>query len=503
MFVRRLPFHFVLYFCLSLQLAFSAGRDSDRAGAVRIYEQATKLNAELHGKSASSRTPQAYRQVLQKLEEVLIKDPHFDGCDDSLYLMGKLYQEMGERFKQPRYFQQASDTYARLVTQYPKSSFAADALMAAGEISLGPLQNAESAAADFQRVVSDYPASPQAKSARQQLGKLEKAELSNPPAAPPAPVTEPTGRPEAENPVPESDILSVTPLPTPEKAKVADKPDTHEKHPLPVPAATPTKRMDAPRPAKPTASGVNTLTRTLGLKTRRIVIDPGHGGHDTGTIGKNGLKEKDLALDVALRLRDLLRERLDAEVILTRDSDVFIPLEERTEIANRHKADLYISIHANSSRSTRVSGVETWVMNFARNQAERELATRENAASHRTIADLENLVRTIAKQEKREESKELARCLQKRLQAEMARMNPSSRGRGIKQAPFVVLAGAAMPAVLTELAFLSNPKDASALQKEKPRTAAAQALYQGIRDYVQTLSAESSMSLNNTRTAQQ
>jgi N-acetylmuramoyl-L-alanine amidase len=229
------------------------------------------------------------------------------------------------------------------------------------------------------------------------------------------------------------------------------------------------------------------------LKAGIVVIDPGHGGHDTGTTSKSGLQEKDLALDLALRLKSLLKERMGVEAVLTRSKDTFVSLEERTHIANKHKADLFISLHANHSSSSRVSGVETYVLNFARSVYERELAARENAAAHYRIADLEDLIRAIAHEEKLAESVEFARFVQKSLQAEMTRQNPSSRSRGVKQAPFVVLAGSAMPSILTEVAFLSNPRDSAALSKEKARAATAEALYKGIFGYVQSLSQEASL----------
>jgi len=174
-------------------------------------------------------------------------------------------------------------------------------------------------------------------------------------------------------------------------------------------------------------------------------------------------------------------------VILTRDADVFVPLEERTRIANQHKGDLFISIHANFSSQARTTGVETFVLDFARTSSERELAARENASSQRTIAELEDLIRIIARREKLQESRELARLIQSRLQTEMKKQNPANKNRGIKQAPFIVLAGASMPSILTEVAFLSNKRDAESLQQPKNRQATAQALLTGIREYVRAL----------------
>ena len=162
------------------------------------------------------------------------------------------------------------------------------------------------------------------------------------------------------------------------------------------------------REARPTAAGDRSLTRALGLKIGKIVIDAGHGGHDTGTIGPNGLLEKDLVLDVAKRLGRLLQARLGAEVIYTRQDDTFIPLETRTAIANREQADLFISVHANSSRDSDARGVETYYLNFTSSPEALEVAARENAVSEKSIHELQDLVKKIALKEKIDESREFA-----------------------------------------------------------------------------------------------
>src|SRR6202049_529010 len=162
------------------------------------------------------------------------------------------------------------------------------------------------------------------------------------------------------------------------------------------------------REAQPTASGDRSLIRALGLKIGKIVIDPGHGGHDTGTIGPNGLEEKDLVLDVSRRLGKLLQTRLGAEVIYTRKDDTFIPLETRTAIANQEAADLFVSVHANSSHDPDARGVETYYLNFTSSPEALEVAARENAASDKSLHELQDLVKKIAMKEKIEESREFA-----------------------------------------------------------------------------------------------
>ncbi len=240
--------------------------------------------------------------------------------------------------------------------------------------------------------------------------------------------------------------------------------------------------------AQPTRDGNSTLTRVLGLKIGRIVIDPGHGGHDTGTIGPTGLMEKDLCLDVALRLEKIIQQRLPgAEVLLTRSDDTFIPLEERTEIANRAKADLFISIHANSSRDHAARGVETYYLNLKGSAEAMEVAARENASSQQGIHDLQDLVKRITQTEKIDESKEFAQDVQGSLSQRIQKVNRTVKNRGIRKAPFVVLIGADMPSILTEISFLSNPSDEQLLKKPEHRQRVAEGIYQGVAAYLQSL----------------
>ena len=240
--------------------------------------------------------------------------------------------------------------------------------------------------------------------------------------------------------------------------------------------------------AKPTASGDRSLIRALGLKIGKIVIDPGHGGHDTGTIGPNGLEEKDLVLEVGRRLGKMLETRLGAEVVYTRKDDTFIPLETRTAIANQQRADLFISIHANSSRDSGARGVETYYLNFTSSPEALEVAARENAVSEKSIYELQDLVKKIAMKEKIEESREFAGDVQQSLHSGLASKSPAIRNRGVKKAPFIVLIGANMPSILAEISFVSNPTDERRLETGEYRQRIADSLYQGIAKYVNGLS---------------
>jgi N-acetylmuramoyl-L-alanine amidase len=246
--------------------------------------------------------------------------------------------------------------------------------------------------------------------------------------------------------------------------------------------------LTPPTESKPTRDGQRSLTRALGLKISRIVIDAGHGGHDTGTIGPHGLMEKDLCLDVALRLGREIEEKLpNAEVIYTRKDDTFIPLEQRTAIANESKADLFISIHANSSHNEAARGIETYYLNFATSEESMEVAARENALAQGSLHELQDIIKKIARNEKIEESKELASDIQDSLTHRLQLVSQDERNRGVKKAPFVVLIGADMPSVLSEISFISNPSDEKLLKKTDQRQRVADGLYRGIASYLDSL----------------
>ena len=276
-------------------------------------------------------------------------------------------------------------------------------------------------------------------------------------------------------------------VPTPSRAKtVAVPPGLLSPQIKPAPAVSKTAGIAAP--AKKDSAGDRSLVRVFGLKLGKVVIDPGHGGHDTGTIGPNGLMEKDLVLDVALRLGALITQQLAAQVVYTRADDTFIPLEDRTKLANDEKADLFISIHANSSPEPSATGVETYFFNLTSDKSGFDLATRENATSASSISDLNDLLHRAVLQTKLEESREFAQKIQSSLWESSTKMNSHSRDRGVRQAPFVVLIGATMPSILAEIGFVSNPHDEKLLRRNDQRERIAEALFKGVSQYASSLS---------------
>jgi len=254
-----------------------------------------------------------------------------------------------------------------------------------------------------------------------------------------------------------------------------------------LPQTPPVTQIPAIAPPKHVAGGPS-MARQLGLGISRIVIDPGHGGHDPGAKGKD-INEAELVLDVALRLEKLLAAVPGVEVVLTRRTDDFVPLQERTAIANREAADLFLSIHANANSNGQGRGVETYFLNFANNLSAAAVAARENAASGQTMGALPDFVKAIALNNKLDESREFARQVQHAMIERLRPANKTIRDLGVKQAPFVVLIGAAMPSVLTEVSFVTNPQEAKLLKGAAYRQRIADALFNAIRKYQTSLKA--------------
>jgi len=255
-------------------------------------------------------------------------------------------------------------------------------------------------------------------------------------------------------------------------------------HPYESPAK-PTLTTPA-KPPQPTKSGY-TMIRQLGLGVQRIVIDPGHGGRYPGCIGKGGLQEKHVVLDVSQRLKKLLESKTDLEVILTRESDIHLPLENRPVIANQKQGDLFISIHANAHRNRKLSGVQSFYLNFSTDPSVLETAAKENATSTKNISEMMDIIRKIARNTKIEESKEFALKIHKSLVKCLSQKYRNVKDMGVRGAPLWVLIGGKMPSVLIEVSYLSNSTEESRLRSPQYRQQVAQGIYEGILEYIDSL----------------
>lgn len=301
-------------------------------------------------------------------------------------------------------------------------------------------------------------------------------------------------------------VVPMAPLPAPVKSPMPVPPPPMAAPPVPakaavVSAATPPppvpttegsavavmpERAAAPEPPNSNSAGGFSIARQLGLGVSRIVIDPGHGGRDPGAQVKD-LDEAALTLDIALRVEKLLQNEPGLEVVLTRRSNVYIPLEERTAIANREGADLFLSIHANASRNEAARGVETYFLSFASSPEAEAVAARENSANDGEMHNLPDLVKAITLNNKLDESRDLAAMVQEALVTRLRRSNKNVRNLGVKKAPFVVLIGAGMPSVLAEVSFVTNKEELQLLKTASYKQRIADALHAAVMRYRRSL----------------
>ncbi|QOX80653.1 N-acetylmuramoyl-L-alanine amidase [Trichlorobacter lovleyi] len=251
-------------------------------------------------------------------------------------------------------------------------------------------------------------------------------------------------------------------------------------------AAAPPARTAAEEP-KAERAPRSTKKHPAISKIRRIVVDPGHGGHDPGAVGQTGLQEKDVVLSIGLKLREKLREELGLDVVMTRSTDIFIPLEERTAIANKVNADLFVSIHANAAPNRNAAGIETYYLNLAKTEKVAQLAAKENGTSLEKVSTLQAILFDLMANYKLNDSAHLAEEVQKSLYKTNKSKYPDTKNLGVKQGPFYVLVGASMPSILTEVAFISNSTEESHLKDSSFHDLAADGILDGIRGYISSL----------------
>jgi N-acetylmuramoyl-L-alanine amidase len=405
--------------------------------------------------------------------------------------------------------------YDAVVRRFPTSSYVDNALWEGARIAREAFewyiqeQDRSAARRMLALLVSDYPSSPLVPKAREALYRLDAHPAPSERPAPPTsthPVSPkpPGGEPakvSPPKPARRAPLLQAHRLPSPwgvlpgyEPFK-SEWPRSQNVEPYSPPAES--RSIDAvapgsvplpapkapPLPAAP--RGPVSLARQLGLGASRIVIDPGHGGHDPGALGA-GISEADIVLDIALRLESLLNTA-GVEAVLTRRTDEFVPLDRRPAVATREQADLFLSIHVNASRVRSARGIESYVLNFATDPDAEAVAARENASTTHTMSNLPEIVRAITLNNKLDESRRFAALIQRTLAAQLNTSNTGLRDHGVKQAPFVVLIGAEMPSVLVEVGFITSPQEGRLLMSAGYRQRIAQALFDAVRGYQRSL----------------
>lgn len=530
-----------------------------------LYDRAMDLEQQLKSSGKIQQSLGQWKQVVEAYRKVYYAYPSSGYCDNSLFRVGALYGEMGNRFHDTLYFRRASSTFQFLIEQYASSSMIEEAMLEYIRINRSELKQ-ESEARDMEArlrkiapetaaaALKDSPATAiqpaTLKSLRHYMGTnytrivldfdrevtFRRNRLSDPDRL----------YFDFDNTVAYKELLEqnfqvddgflkqirvgqnsyrtarvVLDLKSIENFEVfslyhpyrivIDVQGTKTVAAAPAPPAVltpapPSAPLDAPKitetvetPAAPAemakanTSGKYSLARQLGLKVRRIVVDAGHGGHDPGAM-HNGLREKDITLDVAQRLRRILEDDYGFEVLMTRDDDHFVALEERTAFANSHNADLFVSVHVNSSRNRRAKGVETYYLNFATTPEAMEVAARENAIAEKNMGELQKLTTAIALNTKIEESRDFAGLIQAGLVGRLQK-DYSISSLGVKQAPFYVLIGAQMPSILAEISFISNQRESELLDNIPYRQSIAEGLAAGVKTYIETL-AESRLTRN-------
>lgn len=322
--------------------------------------------------------------------------------------------------------------------------------------------------------------------------------VTAPSAGKPSATPAPAGATTATSPDPKTPAKPASPAakpaaqpPAPAGAS-ADKPAAERPKPagsgtLPQPSAGEPGSAGPLPPPKPNLDGRRSLTRILGMKVGKIVIDPGHGGKDTGSIGYGGIREKDVTLAIAKKLKAELESRLNIEVLLTRETDVFMPLEQRTAMAGVENADLFISLHANASNDSKAAGIETFYLGLTRDSRTQLLAAVENASAQQNLSQLEDVIKKITMYEKVNESRDFATKVHRKMIGAVRKLEPSVRDRGVKKAPFVVLIGTDIPAILLEIGFISNKREAQIISQTDSQSRVAQSISLGIEDYLASL----------------
>ncbi|MEE2822669.1 MAG: N-acetylmuramoyl-L-alanine amidase [Acidobacteriota bacterium] len=530
-------------------LTSSLATARDRPGAIVAYKKADAHRKKLLQTPTSNRTLKQYERAISLYTVVIDKDPTSGVSDDALYAIASTYDSMFGHFGKDLYRRRAIYYYKFLAREYPLTRYKSPALSRATSLESKPLHSLKpKVQTDLATVLQIVPCSTEdwtriwifldreVEFQKQTLLKpdrvyfdLQESRLQSDLVGKTHAVNEPSLKQlrvrqnqdtvvrvvldfDQLKPMTVSRMTYYDPVRIVIDAKRTEK----EVAPLQLLAAcqqlsdtsavairragysldgmTAESITDLPTPAPitpatpaPNLDGDLSVIREMGLKAARVVIDPGHGGRDAGTTGPSGLKEKDLVLSVSTRLKELLERRLGLDVTLTRTDDSFVPLEERTAIANKLRADLFLSIHANATRDRRVTGVETFFLNFSSNADERAVATRENAGSQKNIRDLEDMVKGILLGNYTEESEDLAHVVQESLYSTMKNAHSAVRNRGVKKAPFIVLINLNMPGILTEVGFISNPKDESYFKNKSGQNQAAEALYEGVKKYLDSL----------------
>ncbi len=557
--MRNLFIYFFLFFFLFSTPLFAPDAEAKKDQADLITAKRFKQAAALYNNISFNRgeeRQERWRHCISNFQQVYYVNPSHKTAPLSLFMLGKAYGQIYDRFNSPDDLRQSIGYYEDLSLFFPKHRLADDALLVLGRIAMEKKKDPQKAKKLFARIIAVYPDGDMADSAAMLLHRINgsaptlisdqtKSHKENLPvkvtanqntSLPQAHLSKPLRfwstknytrvvieisqpvrfkeaflpadgnlprrlyidlfnsriAPTFQNPIPIQDgLLKRVRGAQFDKQTVrvvldTDSVDSHKIFTLQNPFRVVIDVTGKQKKAHP--ARLPTLAEQFGLGVKTIVIDPGHGGRDPGAIGVTGLLEKDVVLKVAKKVAAILERETTYKVILTRDSDIYIPLEERTAIANTREADLFVSIHANSAPNKKAKGVETYFLSLATTREEMRAAARENAASQSQLNDLQTILQDLMQNSKIEESAKLAGSVQSQL-VNGLKGQYSVKNLGVKKAPFIVLIGARMPAVLTEIAFLSNKEEERRLRDDRYLEAIARHIVGGVKHYAANLNA--------------
>jgi N-acetylmuramoyl-L-alanine amidase len=495
------------------------------------YKQSTAYYHNLPTRPGSTATRDQWLTGARSFLATYEHSPNHQQAAPALYMTARMFQQMGNRFGQESDLTQAIHYYQELAFYFPGHRLTDDSLFETGRIYLNKFNDPDKAATIFAKIVILCPNGDMAGAASRSLRKIRHQEIVEKEITVPhksrarinrirhwstgdytrvvietsGPVQykgntlRPSGgRPgrfyvdlfdasidkKHQDPIPIRDGLLKQVRSaqfSPDTVRVVLDTESLSDYKL-FSLTEPFRVVIDVTGEKSTSGKLPTLAEQLGLEVKRVVIDPGHGGRDPGAVSCNGLLEKDVVLKVAKKVAAKLADKSGFEVILTRSTDVYIPLEERTAIANSKGADLFVSIHANSAPNRKARGIETYFLSLATSKEEMRAAARENAASARQLSDLQAILQDLMQNSKIEESSNLATAVQTQMVNGLEEKYHVP-GLGVKKAPFVVLIGARMPAILAEIGFMSNPVEEKYLSNDRYLSDIAEQLVEGILNY--------------------
>jgi N-acetylmuramoyl-L-alanine amidase len=444
---------FILVSLLISQLAWAESAED-------AYQSARKSYYALKADAQRRKFRHNWQNAARKFEVVAQRFAKSERAPDALFTAAQLFEDLSEISRVPEDLDEAISDYRKLLEAHPQHRLCDDAALALAQIELDRRGEPCEARKELSSALEKYPRGDRAKEMKQLLASLPAEE------AKPSPVVAAITRLERE-PAPQP--------PPPESAHPADAPLN--------PAPPDTRGALARLKSAARGDSEMTLAEQLGLKVRRVVIDAGHGGHDSGAIGPGGTREKDVSLALAHRVGELLTAA-GMNVLLTRDDDTFVRLEDRARIANEARGDLFVSIHCNSAPTPVYRGIETYTLNTSSDRYSIRLAARENSSSERGISDLQFILADLATKANTEESQRLATAVQKSVIGNLRARYKSVHDLGTKEALFYVLLGAKMPAILVETSFLSNPEEEKRLASRGYQEDVAQAIATGVQDFL-------------------